>query len=127
MNTSMDSGGGHSDPIRRLPSFAHGMSRRLLPIRSLLGRGEIMNQTTINVHTRFQIAPVDPRLFGGFLEHLGRAVYEGVFEPGSTHADADGYRSDVLEALRPLNMTAMRYPGGNFVSGYHWQDGVGPR
>ena len=86
-----------------------------------------MNQTTINVHTRFQIAPVDPRLFGGFLEHLGRAVYEGVYEPGSTHADADGYRSDVLEALRPLNMTAMRYPGGNFVSGYHWQDGVGPR
>ena len=89
--------------------------------------GEIMKQTTVNLHTGFQIGHVDPRIFGGFLEHLGRAVYEGVYEPDCIHADADGCRTDVLDALRRLNMTVMRYPGGNFVSGYHWQDGIGPR
>ncbi len=83
--------------------------------------------TTIHLHTAFRIAPVDPRLFGGFLEHMGRAVYEGVYDPQSTHADADGFRADVLDALRRLRFTVMRYPGGNFVSGYHWEDGIGPR
>jgi alpha-N-arabinofuranosidase len=86
-----------------------------------------MDTTTITLHTRFRIGAVDPRIFGGFLEHLGRAVYEGVYEPNSPHADADGYRTDVMDALRRLDMTAMRYPGGNFASGYHWEDGVGPR
>jgi len=86
-----------------------------------------MHQTTIHLHTRFQIAPVDPRLFGGFLEHMGRAVYEGVYDPKGKHADADGFRTDVLEALRRLRFTIVRYPGGNFVSGYHWEDGIGPR
>jgi len=86
-----------------------------------------MRRTTIDLHTRFQIAPVDPRIFGGFLEHMGRAVYEGVYDPGSTLADADGFRTDVLAALRRLRFAVMRYPGGNFVSGYHWEDGVGPR
>ena len=86
-----------------------------------------MGPTEIIAHTKFRIAPVDPRVFGGFLEHIGRAVYEGVYDPDSKHADADGCRADVLAALRRLDMTAMRYPGGNFVSGYHWQDGVGPR
>jgi alpha-N-arabinofuranosidase len=86
-----------------------------------------VNTTTITLHTQFQIGRVDPRLFGGFLEHMGRAVYEGVYDPKSAHADPHGLRADVLSALRPLNMTAMRYPGGNFASGYHWQDGIGPR
>ncbi len=86
-----------------------------------------MEQSHIALHTAFRIGPVDPRIFGGFLEHLGRAVYEGVYDPGSVHADEDGFRRDVLEALRRLRMTGMRYPGGNFVSGYHWLDGVGPR
>ena len=86
-----------------------------------------MKPTEIITHTKFRIAPVDPRVFGGFLEHVGRAVYEGVYDPDSMRADADGCRADVLAALRRLDMTAMRYPGGNFVSGYHWQDGVGPR
>jgi alpha-N-arabinofuranosidase len=83
--------------------------------------------TTIHLHTRHQIGEVDPRVFGGFLEHLGRAVYEGVYQPGSAHADKEGWRLDVLSALKRLDFTAMRYPGGNFVSGYHWEDGVGPR
>jgi alpha-N-arabinofuranosidase len=86
-----------------------------------------MKQTIINLHTQFQVGKVDPRIFGGFLEHMGRAVYQGVYEPDSSHADKDGFRGDVLKALRRLNMTAMRYPGGNFASGYHWLDGIGPR
>ena len=72
------------------------------------------------------MGPVDPRVFGGFLEHMGRAVYEGVFDPSSPHADEHGCRSDVLAALDELKFTVMRYPGGNFVSNYHWRDGVGP-
>src|SRR5512138_3380261 len=86
-----------------------------------------METTKLTLHSQFQVAPVDPRIFGGFLEHLGRAVYQGVYEPESSHADEDGFRQDVLSALRRLRMTAMRYPGGNFASGYHWLDGVGPR
>ena len=86
-----------------------------------------MKPTKLTLDTRFQIAPVDPRLFGGFLEHLGRAVYQGVYDPESAHADEDGFRTDVMDALKRLDMTAMRYPGGNFASGYHWLDGVGPR
>ncbi len=86
-----------------------------------------MKPTRITLLTEARIAPVDSRIFGGFLEHMGRAVYEGVYQPDSPHADAEGCRRDVLDALRRLDMTAMRYPGGNFASGYHWQDGVGPR
>jgi alpha-N-arabinofuranosidase len=69
---------------------------------------------------------VDPRVFGGFLEHMGRSIYEGVYQPGSKHADEHGCRTDVLGALKALDFSVVRYPGGNFVSGYHWQDGVGP-
>ena len=86
-----------------------------------------MPTTKLSLHTRFQVGAVDERVYGGFLEHLGRAVYEGVYEPDSAHADEDGFRKDVMAALKRLKMTAMRYPGGNFVSGYHWEDGVGPR
>jgi alpha-N-arabinofuranosidase len=86
-----------------------------------------VDATTLTLHTQFPIGPVDPRLFGGFLEHMGRCVYEGVHDPSSAHADATGLRGDVLAALAELRFTAMRYPGGNFASGYHWQDGVGPR
>ena len=86
-----------------------------------------METTTITLYTKFQIGQVDPRIFGGFLEHMGRAVYEGVYDPDCSCTDGDGFRTDVLGALRRLNMTAMRYPGGNFASGYHWMDGVGPR
>lgn len=84
-----------------------------------------MDPTTITLHTGFQIGEVDPRVYGGFLEHMGRCVYEGVFEPASRHADDDGLRQDVLGALARLRMPIVRYPGGNFVSGYHWLDGVG--
>jgi alpha-L-arabinofuranosidase len=74
----------------------------------------------------YRIAPVDPRLFGSFVEHMGRCVYTGIFEPGHPAADADGMRSDVLDLVRELGVTLVRYPGGNFVSNYRWEDGVGP-
>ena len=74
----------------------------------------------------FSVGQVDPRLFGSFVEHLGRCVYTGIYEPGHPAADADGLRGDVLELIRELGVTALRYPGGNFVSGYKWEDGVGP-
>ena len=70
---------------------------------------------------------LDRRVFGGFIEHLGRCVYGGVFDEGSPLSDERGYRRDVLEAARGLRVPILRWPGGNFVSGYHWTDGVGPR
>jgi alpha-N-arabinofuranosidase len=72
------------------------------------------------------IAPVNPLLFGSFVEHMGRGVYSGIFEPGHPGADQDGFRGDVLALVREMGVTAVRYPGGNFVSGYRWEDGVGP-
>ncbi len=86
-----------------------------------------MQTTRISLHTRFAVAPVDPRIFGGFMEHVGRTIYGGLYDPASAHADREGFRTDVLAALRQLDMTVMRYPGGNFASGYHWVDGIGPR
>ncbi|WP_445279556.1 arabinosylfuranosidase ArfA [Streptomyces sp. DSM 118148] len=74
----------------------------------------------------FTVGTVSPRLFGSFVEHLGRCVYTGVFEPGHPAADAEGHRTDVLDLVRELGVTAIRYPGGNFVSGYRWEDSVGP-
>ena len=72
-----------------------------------------------------KIGDVDPRLYGSFIEHLGRAVYNGIYEPGHPTADEDGLRQDVLELVRESGVTIVRYPGGNFVSGYNWEDGVG--
>ncbi len=72
------------------------------------------------------IAPVNRRTFGSFVEHMGRCVYTGIFEPGHPTADEHGLRSDVLDLVRELGVTIVRYPGGNFVSGYRWEDGVGP-
>jgi len=81
----------------------------------------------ITLDKDFVISAVDPRLFGGFIEHIGRAVYTGIYEPGHPAADPDGLRADVYELVRELDMPVTRYPGGNFVSGYNWEDGVGPR
>jgi alpha-L-arabinofuranosidase len=80
----------------------------------------------VYVDTRRTIAPLDRNLFGSFLEHLGRAIYEGIYEPGSKLADSNGYRKDVFEEIHHLGIPIIRYPGGNFVSGYNWLDGVGP-
>ncbi|MDF2801759.1 MAG: abfA [Anaerocolumna sp.] len=74
----------------------------------------------------FKIAEIDKRVYGSFIEHLGRAVYEGIYQPGHISADKNGFRQDVLELVKELNVPIIRYPGGNFVSNYFWEDGVGP-
>ena len=84
-----------------------------------------MNQ--IKIDPERQIGRINRDIFGGFAEHLGRHIYGGIYEPGSPLADENGFRKDVLEAVRRLRMPVIRYPGGNFVSGYRWRDGVGPK
>jgi alpha-L-arabinofuranosidase len=83
------------------------------------------NQITVQLERT--LGDIDHNIFGGFAEHLGRCIYGGIYEPDSPLADKNGLRTDVLEALRRLNMPVMRYPGGNFVSGYRWRDAVGPK
>lgn len=85
-----------------------------------------MTRARITIDRDFTIADVPRRLFGSFVEHMGRCVYTGIYEPGHPTADERGYRKDVLEFVRELGPTVVRYPGGNFVSGYRWEDGIGP-
>ncbi|MDQ0633483.1 alpha-L-arabinofuranosidase [Arthrobacter pascens] len=86
-----------------------------------------MVSARLTIDPQFSIGPVNPRLFGSFIEHLGRCVYDGIYEPGHPNADASGFRTDVIELVRELGVSAIRYPGGNFVSGFRWEDSVGPR
>ncbi len=83
-------------------------------------------KATVLADKGYKIARIDPRLYGSFIEHLGRAVYGGIFEPGHPEADEHGFRQDVVRLVRDLGVTLVRYPGGNFVSNYDWEDGVGP-
>ncbi len=78
------------------------------------------------VHPAFTVGLVSPRLFGSFVEHLGRGVYGGIYDPGHPSADGDGFRADVVDLVEELGVTTVRYPGGNFVSAYDWRDGIGP-
>jgi alpha-L-arabinofuranosidase len=81
---------------------------------------------SLTLDPAFTVGDVDPRLYGSFVEHMGRAVYGGIYEPGHPTADERGFRQDVLELVRELGVPLVRYPGGNFVSGYNWEDGIGP-
>ncbi|ULO06138.1 alpha-N-arabinofuranosidase [Paenibacillus sp. 19GGS1-52] len=83
-------------------------------------------RATLIVDKSFVIAKVDKRIYGSFIEHLGRAVYGGIYEPGHSSSDIHGFRGDVKSLVKELNVPIIRYPGGNFVSGYNWEDGVGP-
>ena len=85
-----------------------------------------MLNASFTLDPSFSVAPVDRRLFGTFVEHMGRCVYTGIFEPDHPTADEHGFRGDVADLVRTLGPTVVRYPGGNFVSGYRWEDGVGP-
>lgn len=78
------------------------------------------------IDKNYKISRVDDRIYGSFIEHLGRAVYTGIYEPDHPSADEDGFREDVMSLVKELNVPIIRYPGGNFVSGYNWEDGVGP-
>jgi alpha-N-arabinofuranosidase len=80
----------------------------------------------ISIDLDRRIGDIDRNVFGGFVEHLGRCVYGGIYEPGSPRSGSDGLRTDVLDAARRLRYSNVRYPGGNFVSAYRWRDGVGP-
>ncbi len=81
----------------------------------------------ILIDSRRTISPIDRNLFGSFLEHLGRAIYQGIYDPGSKLSDSNGFRKDVMQEIHTLGVPLIRYPGGNFVSGYNWLDGVGPK
>ncbi|MEV0949920.1 alpha-N-arabinofuranosidase [Promicromonospora sp. NPDC050249] len=85
-----------------------------------------MHSATVSLDPAFVVGPVRRRTFGSFVEHLGRCVYTGIHDPGHPTADADGFRGDVIELTRELGVSTVRYPGGNFVSGYRWEDAVGP-
>ncbi len=83
--------------------------------------------TRIQLDLSARISEIDDRIYSSFIEHMGRAVYTGIYEPEHQSADAFGFRQDVMELIRPLNLSCIRYPGGNFLSGYDWRDGIGPK
>lgn len=86
-----------------------------------------MKKSEIIIDKNFIIGEVDERIYGSFIEHLGRAVYEGIYQPDSPFADEQGFRRDTLNLVRELHVPVVRYPGGNFVSGFNWEDSVGPK
>jgi alpha-N-arabinofuranosidase len=85
-----------------------------------------VSRATVTIDAAFRVAPVPRRLFGSLVEHMGRCVYGGIYEPDHPSATEDGFRADVAALTRELGVTVVRYPGGNFVSGYNWEDGIGP-
>ena len=86
-----------------------------------------MLQASIIADKDYRIGNVERTMFGVLIEHLGRHIYTGMYEPGHPTADADGFRQDVIDLAKPLNLGLVRYPGGNFVSGYKWEDTIGPK
>ena len=84
-------------------------------------------KATVRADKNQVLDTIDKRIYGSFIEHLGRAVYEGIYEPDHPTANEDGFRQDVIDVINELNVPLVRYPGGNFVSGYNWEDGIGPK
>ena len=108
------------------------LSRRNFAL-TLAGAPHILRGQPASLHARVKIdtervvGDIDPMLYGNFIEHLGRCIDGGIFEEKSPLSDANGFPKDVLEAVRKLNVTLLRWPGGNFSSNYNWRDGIGPR
>ena len=102
-------------------------SKALLGAPLLLRAQETPARARVKVDTERVIGDIDPKIYGNFLEHLGRCIQGGVFDEGSPLSDSNGYRKDVLQAAKNLNVTFLRWPGGNFSSNYNWMDGIGPR
>jgi alpha-L-arabinofuranosidase len=108
-----------------LGSLASPLFTRSLFAKQSSSAANAATKAYIDVHRR--IGAIDRNLFGSFLEHLGRAIYDGIYDPGSKLSDVNGFRKDVLAEVRELAVPIIRYPGGNFVSGYNWLDGIGPK
>jgi alpha-L-arabinofuranosidase len=104
-----------------------GMAAAATSVASRFAVAQGNSVTRVVIDSDRQIAPISQYLFGSFLEHLGRAIYEGIYDPSSKLADSNGFRTDVMREVHELGVPIIRYPGGNFVSGYHWLDGVGPK
>jgi alpha-N-arabinofuranosidase len=102
-------------------------------LESILIMGKLWRNITMSrkakmvIDKDFKVAPVDNRIYGSFVEHLGRAVYDGLYQPGNPLSDEDGFRTDVIELVKELDTPIIRYPGGNFVSNFFWEDSVGPQ
>jgi alpha-L-arabinofuranosidase len=105
---------------------AHCVAQRRVASLRFEGIETTMRQAKVLLDRNFTVGRFERRLFGAFVEHLGRGVYGGLYEPGHPTADERGFRRDVLELVKELGVTVVRYPGGNFVSTYRWEDGVGP-
>ena len=86
-----------------------------------------MEKSNIYIDRNFEISEIDERVYGSFAEHMGRCIYGGIYEPGSPWADEDGFRTDVIKLVQELGVSIVRYPGGNFLSGYDWKDGIGKK
>ena len=102
-------------------------SKTVLAAPAILGAQSASLRTRVKIDTERVIGDIDPKLYGNFIEHLGRCIYGGVFDERSPLSDAQGYRKDVEDAVKKLDVTVLRWPGGNFSSNYHWRDGIGPR
>ena len=107
------------------------ISRRTFATSLLAAPFAAQAQTPLKARVKIDservIGEIDPKIYGNFAEHLGRCIEGGIFEEGSPLSDANGYRKDVFQAIKDLNVTQLRWPGGNFASNYHWRDGIGPR
>ncbi len=103
------------------------VSKALLAAPWVLRAQQTAPKARIKIDTERVIGDIDAKIYGNFTEHLGRCIYGGIFEENSPLSDANGYRRDVLDAVRKLNVSILRWPGGNFSSNYHWMDGIGPR
>ena len=90
-------------------------------------KGDKKGNVKLVLDKDYQLSEVDERIFGSFIEHLGRAVYDGIYQPGNPLSDEMGFRKDVIQLVKDLHVPIVRYPGGNFVSNFHWEDSVGPR
>lgn len=115
----------YNSPQMKLSRRAFGASLAVAPF--ILRGQPTPLRARVKIDTERAIGDIDPKLYGNFIEHLGRCIDGGVFEEGSPLSDANGFRKDVLEAARKLGVTLLRWPGGNFSSNYHWRDGIGPR
>jgi alpha-N-arabinofuranosidase len=103
------------------------LSKTLLAAPFILKAQQGPLRARVKIDTERVIGDIDPKIYGNFAEHLGRCIDGGIFDEKSPLSDAKGYRKDVLAAAKDLNVTQLRWPGGNFSSNYHWRDGIGPR